>query len=64
MLRELMIKRIEYHGGFDYCFERGDDNAKAFKTYAKWLESLSDDDFLDAYDRTREAYIDYCNNDA
>lgn len=58
-LRELIIGRIKNESYFDYCFKRGDSNAKAFASYADWLASLSDEDLLDTYDRVREADRDY-----
>ena len=59
-LRDKIIGRIKHDGDFDYCFKRGDDNAKDFDNYEKWLYSLDDYDLIDAYARVKEAY---CSHD-
>jgi len=53
-MRELIIDIIKNDGVWDYCFKRGDNKAKLFSSYAKWLESLSNSDLLAAYDRCRD----------
>jgi hypothetical protein len=53
-MRKLIIDLISGSGCWDYCFKRGDDKASNFSTYKEWLESLSDEDILAAYDRVKE----------
>lgn len=57
-LRDLVIQGIRNWGSLDYCFKRGDMNAKSYLTYENWLNSLEDDELLAAYDRVRDAYKD------
>ena len=47
-LREIMIKEIVDYEWCDYCayYRLGDYNAKNFDSYEKWLNSLSDKNFL------------------
>lgn len=53
-LRGLMTREIKDYGYCDYAFKRGDDNAKSFKSYEDWLNSLDDDDFLASFVRTKD----------
>ena len=57
-LKILMIKNIVNYEWLDYCWERGDNNAKNFKTYTEWLLSLEDSNFLEAYDRNMDSQKD------
>lgn len=55
-LRQIMHKQICVMGGYsDYCYKRGDQKAKEFKNYSDWLDSLPNDEFLDAFNRVRDA---------
>jgi hypothetical protein len=55
-----MIKEIAAYGWLDNCWERGDNDARSFASYADWLRSLSDSELLAAYNRvtTAEAQLD------
>jgi hypothetical protein len=49
-LRELIISEIKVTGElYDWSFKRGDNNARAFKTYEEYLVSLNDYDLLATY---------------
>lgn len=55
-LREIMTDQHRQSGWLDFSFTYGDRNAKSFNgDYVAWLNSLDDDEFLDAYNRVREA---------
>ena len=49
-MRELIIGRIKNEGWLDYFYRRLAPNF----SYEKWLESLSDEDLLDSYNRVRD----------
>jgi hypothetical protein len=53
-LRELMVEEIKRNGWLDYEYEnrKGQTDVAA---YTKWLAALSDEDFLAAYNRVRDA---------
>lgn len=53
-LKDLMIQQIEGYGSFDFYFERGDNNARSFTSYKEWLHSLSNENFLRAYNSIKE----------
>lgn len=48
-LRDLMIDRIKRYGWLDYDYA----GEKSELKYLDWLTSLSDDEFLSAYDRVQ-----------
>lgn len=62
-MRDLIIKRISNQSDFDYCYKRGDSNARAFVSYQLWLKSLSDEDLLDTLIRVEESYNAYCKSE-
>lgn len=54
-LRTIIIKRIQSYGYLDYCWTRGDRNADKYGSYRDWLNSLDDEELLDAFVRIEEA---------
>ena len=50
-LREIMTKRIRNDGWLDYDYRHKREDL----SYETWLSNLSDEDFLDAYNRVKEA---------
>lgn len=54
-LKEKMILNVCSDAYHCTQWHRGDYNARTFSTFLKWLESLSDDDFLSVYDGIRES---------
>jgi len=55
-MRDRVINRIANQGRFDYCYTRGDQNAKTYASYADWLQTeCSDDDLIDAFVRVIQA---------
>jgi hypothetical protein len=59
-LRELMAKKIAHNGWLDYVFcthsESPSEKSTAthsewVESYSTWLSTLSDEEFLEAYDR-------------